>query len=90
MASGIGSPLGIIGLILIIIGIIMLIIGIILVLVDSAKSKEWYVWALIIAGVSFGIAGTIMLVIALTSGKVKSEPQTSSPYIMNPRRDIDF
>lgn len=66
MAGGLSSPLGIAGLILIIIGIIMAIVGIILLLANQNKPKPWYVWVLLIGGVVLGIAGGIMVAIALS------------------------
>ena len=66
MAGGLSSPLGIAGLILIIIGIIMAIVGIILLLANQNKPKPWFVWVLLIGGVVLGIAGGIMVAIALS------------------------
>ena len=65
MATGLSTPLGVAAIILIIIGIIMAIIGVILLLVNQNKTKAWYIWLLLIGGVVLGIAGGIMLAIAL-------------------------
>jgi len=73
--EGLSSPLGIAAIILIIVGVIMAIIGIILLLVNQNKPKPWYIWLLLIGGVVFGIAGGIMLAIAL-SQKPKIESTT--------------
>lgn len=66
MATGLSSPLGVAAIILIIIGIIMAIIGVILLLVNQNKPKGWYIWLFLIGGIVFGIAGGIMLAIALS------------------------
>jgi hypothetical protein len=68
MASGISSPLGITGVLLIIIGIIMAVVGVILLIANQNKPKAWYIWLLLIGGVVLGIAGGIMLAIALSRG----------------------
>jgi uncharacterized membrane protein HdeD (DUF308 family) len=65
MASKLSTPLGITSIILIIIGIIMTIVGIILLIIDQNNTKPWYTWFLLITGVVLGIAGGIMLAIAL-------------------------
>lgn len=65
MASGLSSPLGIAGVILIIIGIVMAVIGIILLIVNQNKPKGWYIWFLLIAGLVLGIGGGIMVAIAM-------------------------
>lgn len=66
MASGLSSPLGIAGIILIIIGIIMTVVGIILLIANQNKQKYWYIWLLLIGGVVLGIIGGILLAIALS------------------------
>ena len=66
MASGLSSPLGIAGILLIIIGIIMAVIGVILLIANQNKPKEWYIWLLLIGGVVLGITGGILLAIALS------------------------
>lgn len=66
MATGLTTPLGIAGLILIIIGIIMAVVGIILLLANQNRPKPWYVWFLLITGVVLGIAGGVMAAIALS------------------------
>jgi len=66
MASGLSSPLGIAGIIFIIIGIIMAVVGIILLIANQNKSKSWYIWFLLIAGIVLGIAGGIMVAVALS------------------------
>ena len=66
MASGLSSPLGIIGIILIIIGIIMAVVGIILLIVNQNNEKPWFIWFLLIGGIVLGIIGGILLAIALS------------------------
>lgn len=66
MASGLSSPLGIGGVILIIIGIIMAVIGVILLIANQNKPKAWYIWLLLIGGIVLGIIGGIMLAVALS------------------------
>lgn len=66
MATGLSSPLGIIGIILIIIGIIMTIIGVILLITNQNNQKPWYIWLLLIGGIVIGIMGGIFLAIALS------------------------
>lgn len=65
MPGGLASPLGIASVILIVIGIVMAVIGIILLLAYQNKEKPWYIWFLLVAGVVVGIAGGVMLAIAL-------------------------
>jgi uncharacterized membrane protein HdeD (DUF308 family) len=65
MPGGLATPLGIASIILIVVGIIMIIIGIILLLAYQNKEKPWYIWFLLVAGVVIGIAGGVMLAIAL-------------------------
>lgn len=65
MPGGVASPLGIASIILIIVGIVMVVIGIILLLAHQNKEKPWYIWFLLVAGVILGIAGGVMLAIAL-------------------------
>lgn len=69
MASGLSSPLGIAGIIFIVIGIIMAIVGIIILIVNTNKEKPWYIWVLLIGGIVLGIAGGIMLAIALMNAE---------------------
>lgn len=66
MATGLSSPLGVAGIILIIIGIIMAVIGVILLIVNQNQPKGWYIWLFLIGGVVLGIAGGVMLAIALS------------------------
>jgi len=66
MASGLSSPLGIAGIIFIIIGIIMALVGIILLIINQNNEKPWYIWLLLVVGIALGIAGGIMLAIALS------------------------
>ncbi len=72
MSSGLSSPLGVAGVISVVIGIIMAVVGIILLLVDQNYPKPWYTWFLLIVGVVLGIAGGIMMAIAL-SERTKNE-----------------
>lgn len=65
MASGLSSPLGIAGIILIIVGIIMAVVGIILLISNQNKPKGWYIWFLMVTGIVLGIIGGVMLAIAL-------------------------
>lgn len=65
MSYGVSSPLGIAGIIFIVIGIIMAVIGIILLIANQNKPKAWYIWFLMIVGILLGIAGGIMLAVAL-------------------------
>ena len=67
MASGIGSPVGIIGIILLIIGVIMIIVGVILLIIDSQNMSVWYVWVLLGAGLIISVVGAIMVGYALYS-----------------------
>ena len=78
MATGVSSPLGIAGIILIIIGILMAVIGVILLLVNQNKPKDWYIWLFLVGGVVMGIAGGIMLAVAL-SHKPVVEKTTTMP-----------
>lgn len=66
MATGLSSPLGVTGIILIIIGIIMAIIGVILLIANQNKEKPWYIWVLIVGGIILGIIGGILLAVALS------------------------
>lgn len=66
MVHGLSTPLGIAAIIMIIIGIIMVVIGIILLLSRQNKEKPWYVWLLLVGGLVVGIAGGVMLAIALS------------------------
>lgn len=66
MASGLSTPLGIAGVIFIIVGIIMALVGIILLIVNQNGNKPWYIWFLLVGGVIIGIAGGIMLAVALS------------------------
>jgi len=66
MASGLSSPLGIAAILFIIIGIIMAVIGVILLIVNQNQSKGWFIWFLLIGGIVLGIAGGIMLAVALS------------------------
>ena len=76
MASGLTSPLGIAAVILIVIGIIMAIIGIVLLLANQNKEKPWYIWFLLVGGIVLGIAGGIMLAIALSQKPTTIQPET--------------
>lgn len=66
MATGLSSPLGVAGIILIIIGIIMAVIGIILLIANQNQPKPWYIWLLLIGGIILGIIGGVLLAIALS------------------------
>lgn len=66
MVSGLTSPLGVAAVILIIVGIIMAVIGVVLLLANQNKPKPWYIWFFLIGGIVLGIAGGIMLAIALS------------------------
>lgn len=66
MATGLSSPLGVAGIILIIIGIIMAVIGIILLIAHQNRDRPWYIWFLLITGVVMGIIGGILLAVALS------------------------
>lgn len=66
MATGLSSPLGVAAIILIIVGVVMAVIGVILLLVNQNQPKPWYIWLLLIGGLVLGIAGGIMLAIALS------------------------
>lgn len=67
MASGLSTPLGIASIILVVVGIIMAIVGVILLIIYQNTEKPWYIWFLLITGVVLGIAGGIMMAIALSS-----------------------
>lgn len=69
MASGLATPLGIGGIILIILGIIMAVIGVILLIANQNRSKAWWIWVLLVGGIVFGIIGGILLAIALSTSK---------------------
>lgn len=66
MASGLSTPLGITGIILVIVGIIMAVVGIVLLIVNQNLAKPWYIWFLLVGGVFIGIIGGILLAIALS------------------------
>lgn len=89
MAAGFSSPVGIAGIILIVVGIIMAIIGVILLIINQNKPKAWYIWLLLIGGVVLGIAGGVMLAIALSMKPDKNEEccvktiQTVQPPMVN-------
>lgn len=74
MASGLSSPLGIAGIILVIIGIIIAVIGIILLIANQNLPKAWYIWFLLIGGIVLGIIGGILLAIALSWTPVEEKP----------------
>lgn len=65
MASAINSPTGVGALILIIIGILVTIIGVILVF--SMKDRPWYVWLMLIVGMTSAMLGGIMMAVAYSS-----------------------
>lgn len=65
METGIISPLGILGIILLVVGIIMTIIGIILLIANQNKPKYWFIWFSLIVGIILGIIGSIVIVIVL-------------------------
>lgn len=65
--SRVSSPLGLAGILFIIIGVIMAIIGVILLVVNQNNPSLWYIWLLLIGGIVFGVAGGVMLAIALAS-----------------------
>lgn len=90
--SKISSPLAVGGIIFIILGTIMLIAGIITLIANKSNPSLWYIWFLIIMGLVMGIAGGVMLAIALatnnkqisyTDYELKSQPNTYSTIPQN-------
>jgi uncharacterized membrane protein len=71
-SSGLSSPLGIAGVILVVVGIILTAIGLIILLVNANKTKPWYLWFTLIAGIVLGIIGGIMLAIELSTAEDSS------------------
>lgn len=67
MATGLSSPLGFAGVLMIIIGIILAVAGIIALVAMANQTKPWWVWFLLIGGIVIGIIGGILLAIALSS-----------------------
>lgn len=82
MATGLSSPLGVAGIILIIVGIIMAVIGIILLIANQNREKPWYIWFLLIMGVVLGIIGGILLAVAL------SQPVATVEVTHNVRQSV--
>lgn len=87
--SKISSPLAVGGIIFIILGTIMLIAGIITLIANKSNPSVWYIWFLIITGLIMGIAGGVMLAIALASNpkpvtytdyELKTQPNTGNTY----------
>ena len=92
MATGLSSPLGISGIILVVIGIIMAIVGVILIVSNQNADKPWYVWFLLIGGIVVGILGGILLAIALSQkevvvgcGQYVAQPVNTQVPIMVPQ-----
>lgn len=81
MATGLSSPLGVAGIILIIVGIIMAVIGIILLIANQNREKPWYIWFLLIMGVVLGIIGGILLAIALSQTPAVVTTTTTTPIV---------
>lgn len=90
MGSGLSSPLGVAGIIFIVVGIIMAIVGIIILIVNANNEKGWYIWLLLVGGIVLGIAGGIMLAIALMN--TPSTPYCDQLYgcdMKQPNRQCD-
>lgn len=86
MATGLSSPLGVAGIILIIVGIIMAVIGIILLIANQNREKPWYIWFLLIMGVVLGIIGGILLAIALS--QTPAVVTTTTTPILQPAQQV--
>lgn len=82
MASGLSSPLGVFGIILIIIGIVMVVVGIIFLISLANETKPWWTWFLLIGGIVFGIIGGILLAIALSQAAVVV---ATAPVVVTPQ-----
>lgn len=63
--TGIASPLGIAGVVMIALGIILTLIGLIFLVVNQNGVKAWYMWFLVIVGILVGIVGSVCLAFAL-------------------------
>lgn len=90
MATGLSSPLGVAGVLLIILGIIMAVVGVIFLIAMSTQSKPWWTWFLLIGGIIMGIIGGILLAIALSQSAVVVTPTAPIPapqapqYVVSP------
>lgn len=83
MGKGLGSPLGITGVILTIIGIILAVIGIILLIVNQNNSKDWYIWVLMIGGLILALLGAIILAIAISTRAKDTQTTSVSVYTID-------
>jgi hypothetical protein len=83
--SKLGSPIGFGSISLIVIGVVMIVIGIIFMIIYQNQDKPWWVWAILIIGIAFGLLGAVILVFWL-SYKPKNEelcyskPKTIETY----------
>lgn len=73
MASGLSSPWGILGIILLAVGIIMAIVGTVFAITMQNQSRPWWIWTLLIVGVILIIVGGIFIAVALSGKSEKKE-----------------
>lgn len=65
MASGLSSPTGVAGVLLVVIGLIMAVVGVIFLI--AGQSGNWWTWLLFIGGIVLIIIGAILIAVALAS-----------------------
>ncbi len=61
------------GIILVVLGIILLALGIVFIFTGSGRSKEWWVWLLIILGIILIIVGIVLILLGLKKPKTSSK-----------------
>ena len=64
--SVVSSPLAVAGIIGIVLGLVLSVSGIVSLISNQQQPGTWYVWLLLISGLVLGVAGGVMLAIALS------------------------
>ena len=65
MPGSLSSPLAVAGIIAIVLGLILAISGLISLIANPSQPGAWFVWVLLTSGLVLGVAGGVMLAVAL-------------------------
>jgi hypothetical protein len=80
MGSGLSTPLGTAGTILLITGVVVTVVGVIFLIIYQNEVKPWWVWVLVILGIILSIIGGVMMAIALSHERCETECSTIISY----------
>jgi len=80
MGSGLSTPVGTVGTILLISGVVFAIVGTIFLILYQNEEKPWWVWFLVVTGIILSIIGGVMMAVSLAHSQCESECSTLITY----------